>query len=203
MEKKLTKTQIKEMEKLQQEKRDMREKVVQSVKDYERDVQATKRYYVINEEHDKLTYGGDLKTEERERLLRRYDCLDFLRIGDNYTQEEKDNGEDRNWSFVREMYNSFDELHNYGNDRRLDFYMDKDDLWLNNIIWSTAQIKQYIRLALKYGYKRILYTNSSSGALGNITDFIDCGAKVVGTLGRKGYNKEGIILDITEIKEEM
>ena len=203
MEKKLTKAEIKAIEEKQNQKRTLRDRVIRALRDYERDIEATKRYYQINGMTDKIMYGGGLIPEEKEKLLRRYDCLDFLKVYENYTKEERDEAKDYTWSFVRLMWNTEDEDESCGDGRRLQAYIERDDLWNDEIIWSKAQVKLYLQLATKFGYKRILYTNSSSGALANITDFVDFGAKVVGTCGKKGYKeKAGVILDITEVNIE-
>lgn len=203
MEKKLTKAQLKEMEEKQNELRRLRRDTISSIENFDKDMAATIRYYKINNMTDKLAYGDKLTVDEKLTLMRRYKELKFLKPYEQYTQEDKDKAYDRDWSFVRLMMASDEERNCWGNNRRLETSLQVDDLWNDDIIWNTEQLKRYLKLAQRFGYKRIFYTNSSSGALSNITDFINFGAKVIGTCNKKGYNeKAGLILDITEVNLE-
>ena len=196
MEKKLTKKEIEEMNKKQTELRTQRRFVIEAVKNYWEDLEATKRYYKLNEMTDKLNYGGNLFDEDAEKLLRRYECLNFVKL---YGQYEKNDVEVRTWDFIRMMIRTDEEYCCYSR-RTLDKALETDAIWNDDIIWSTEQVKLYLKLARKFGYTKFYYTNASSGALANITDFINLGAKVIGTCAKaEDREKAGLILDISEI----
>lgn len=201
MEKKLTKKELKELEDRQNELRILRDRTVCALKNYEADINATERYFKINGETEKLDLYGRLKQDEKAKLLKRYEELNFLKPYSEYTKEEQDKGLDRAWTFARLMYRTRQE-YDY-KDKILNESIDRDGLLNDEIIWTKEQVRLYVELAKKFGYTKIYYTNSSSGALANITDFVKLGAKIIGTCSKKGYNEEaGLIIDITEIDLE-
>lgn len=205
MEKKLTKKELKELEDRQKELRVLRDRTIDALKNYEADINATERYFKINGETEKLDLYGRLKQDEKAKLLKRYEALNFLKPYSEYTKEETDKGLDRAWTFARLMYSTKQEYDNEFldyEDKILNESIDRDGLLNYEIIWTKEQVRLYVELAKKFGYTKIYYTNSSSGALANITEFVKLGAKIIGTCSRKGYEDAGLIIDITEINLE-
>ena len=200
MEKKLTKKELKELEEKQNELRIIRRKTLEDYKNYQKDIEATERFYKINPDETKYKYGK-LSKEERIKLLRRYEELGFLKLYEDYTKEEQNQQQDRGWDFIRLMYYTKQEQDSW-KDHMLNEIIDEDGIWNDDIIWSKEQIGLYLKLAKKFGYTKLYYTNGSSGALENITNLIDFGAKVIGTCSKKGYNKQGLIFDITQVNIE-
>lgn len=203
MEKKLTKKEIKELEINTKRKINARNAVISALKNYYEDIAATKRYYKINNISDKLTYDGDLLDGEKEKLLRNYKCLDFVKF-----TYDKDDPESRMWWVLGAMMNTYDEFMKnfFTNDQQLIVDFKKyhtEGLWVDDIIWDETSMKLYIKMAKKFGYNYLLYTNSSSGALENITSLVKLGAKVVDTcttIYKK--NPQGLVFDISEINLE-
>lgn len=196
----MNKKELKELEEKQNELRRYRNDTIQQYKDYLGDIEATIRYYKINAMTDKFTYGR-LNNDDKIKILRSYDHLHFLKITEQYTEEDKKITLDRAWDFLRLMVQA-DEEYNFWTKRKiLDVKIDKDGLILDDIIWNKTQAKYYIKLAQVFGYTKFYYVDTSSAALKNITDFVDMGATVVGTCGKTGlgYEKAGLILDISNV----
>lgn len=188
------------MEELE-EKRALRRKVIQAIYDYRADKEATIRYYKLHDMSEKLESNNRLTLGEERALLRNYKVLDFIKPIRDYTEEEEERGDDRVYDFIRQMLLTNQEYN--GESRRLEKIIQADAIWLDEIIWNTDQVKLYLTLARRFGYNQIYYTNTSSGALSNITDMVSLGAKVVGTCNKVGdREKAGLILDISETKVE-
>lgn len=200
MEKKLTKKELKDLEEKQNELRIIRRKTLEAYQNYQKDIEATTRFYKINPDETKMKYGN-LNLEEKLKLLRRYEELNFLKPYEEYTKEEQKVFQDRGWEFLRLMYWTQQEKENW-KDHRLNETIDEDGIWNDEIIWSKEHLELYLKLAKKFGYTKLYYTNGSSGALANITDLVDFGAKVIGTCSKKDYDKQGLIFDLTQINIE-
>lgn len=195
--KELNKEMMEELE----EKRALRRKVIQAIYDYRADKEATIRYYKLHDMSEKLESNNRLTLGEERALLRNYKVLDFIKPIRDYTEEEEKRGDDRVYDFIRQMIITNQEYN--GESRRLEKIIQADAIWLDEIIWNTDQVKLYLTLARRFGYNQIYYTNTSSGALSNITDMVSLGAKVVGTCNKVGdREKAGLILDISETKVE-
>lgn len=191
----------KEMMEELKEKRTLRREVIQAITDYRADKEATIRYYKLHGMSEKLESNNRLTLEEERALLRNYKVLDFIKPYRDYTEEEEKRGDDRVYDFIRQMIITNQEYN--GESRRLEKIIQADAIWLDEIIWNTDQVKLYLTLARRFGYNQIYYTNTSSGALSNITDMVSLGAKVVGTCNKVGdREKAGLILDISETKVE-
>lgn len=191
----------KEMMEELKEKRALRREVIQAINDYRADKEATIRYYKLHDMTEKLESNNRLTLEEERALLRNYKVLDFIKPYRDYTEEEEKRGDDRAYDFIRQMIVTNQEYN--GGSRGLENIIQADAIWLDEIIWDTNQIKLYLTLARRFGYNQIYYTNTSSGALKNITDLVSLGAKVVGTCNKTGdREKAGLILDISEVKVE-
>lgn len=195
MEKKMTKTQIKEIEMAKQEKRRLRRRLVDSVKNYWKDCEAVERVAKINKEENMLDYRGYLVEEQKTKLLSNYENLKFL-VGIDYK-------ENKSWSVVRTIVESQNVRDNYySGTTRAKEYLPEDSAWMNEIVWSHDEMKLYIKLFQEYGIDYIYFTNSSSGALESITSLVSLGATVIGTTIIYEDGK-GIIFDIKNANIEL
>ena len=202
MEKKMTKKEIEAMNEKQAELRGGRNEFIHAIKEFWKDVDATIRYYKINEKREYLTYSADLVDTEKEKLLRRHESLEFVKLHYN----DKDAPDYRTWDFIRQMIRTYEEMHNYTGEAELlvDREYKQDGFWNNDIIWTETQTKLYLRMCKKFGYKYLIFTNSSSGALEDITSLVKLGAKIVNICTTR-YHKEdaqGLVFDLTEVKDE-
>ena len=190
----MTKKEIKEQEKKQQELHNLRESVIYAIKSYWKDIDATTRYYKINNMNDKLDYRGNLQQKEKQELLNRYEILEFIKA--KYCEKEQDNS--YMWTFCRQMVNTFENMYkclHITND-----YI-SDTLWNNEIIWDEQQAVIYLTLAKKFGYKYLITTDSSTALMHELHDFITHGAVVIDTCTIKNRTDSfGLVLDISNVK---
>ena len=181
MAKKLTKKQIKEMENKQEELRKSRSELVESLKGYWRDVDATKRYYQINNMKDKLNYYNDLADEnERRSLLHRYKCLKDFKV-----EYDRDSDESHTWTIIRNIVKSYDGYFGYDdiiwNDSKFEKPLLQDDLYFEDILWGEKDVNLLLKYMKKYGYNRIQYFCSSTGVAEDLYYFTNKGLKIVDT----------------------
>lgn len=208
MEKKLTKVQEKELARIQQDKENLRWRVLLSVNEYWQDCSAMERVSKIE---------CKLFTEDKKlELLNRYEDLKFLTeyIDSNNVDEKGKVVMDtyyRAWSFIRtlnksvKMYDKVNKREDYDFETKQVTYIELDTLpknaiWIDDIIWDESQMKLYLQLCSKFGINKMYYTNASSGALQNITDLIKFNAKIIGTTNICEFRPdEGLIFDLSNV----
>ena len=209
--KKLTKTEMKEIEQAKREREIKRHRLVEAVKSFWRDCEAMERVAKINGEH----YD---KEASSDKALERYEELKFL-FDEKKTEYKNDVdkwGKQQHtrywkmWSWIRILNKSTEESKKSKNIKsdynfktssydttELDV-LPKNAIWCDDIIWDTFELKLYLELCKEYGIDTIYYTNSSTGALGNISDLTRFGAVIIGTTNISEYRtNEGLVFDIS------
>lgn len=209
MEKKLTKTQEKELLKIQQQKEMLRSKVLSAINEYWKDCSAMERVSKIE--------GTSFTDDKKLQLVNRYEDLKFLNdyIDPNDLDEKGKINLDRYynaWSFLRilnksvKMYNKVNRKEDYNFETKQTEYVELDMLPRNavlfdDIIWNEEEMRIYLQLCIKFGIDKVYYTNSSSGALKNISDLTRFNAKIIGTTNICEFRPDsGLIFDISNVE---
>ena len=175
--KKLTKKEIELIENEKREKARSRRIMMRELESYWQDVEAVRRVALINGEVEKLVYGNELKKEERERLLNRYENIKDL--NDNQKQ------------VIRTLiHNERDRRNNTTKE-----YLTEDSIWISDIIWKEKDLKETTDFLKELGIEKIYYTNHSTNALEVIVWLTKIGAKIIGTTNISEYN-EGLIIEL-------
>ena len=184
-----------------------RKDFISAIKNYQRDVDATIRYYSIHNMDDKFVskYRKDLTVKEELSLFKRYNVLNQYI---NYFNYINYNGETVKedphfWNVVSLILNNPNKIDSKTNFEQCDI---NSDLIIEEIIWTEEEAKLIIKLARKFGYKRIFFFDGSSGALEAITNLIKNGCTICGvskkTVRRSydntewGVDKEGLIIEV-------
>ena len=206
MAKKLTKKELKAIEeakrKAQSDKLSLRRRFLDELHSYWKDVEATARYYQINQIKDKVKWNGSLDNSEKKKLFDRYETLTELISFDGK----------RDWDAVYTI-NSTNSTYQHDDDRNYSKYQDpiqNTTLIIDDIIWDQEQFDKTIELARKFGYTEVLYIDSSTACAENMARFAKIGSQILGTnakLSRWGLSrdeeyrvdKEGIVLSIPEV----
>lgn len=164
----MKKSEIKELETKQA---DLRSRSKMQLRDFWADVNATARYYKINDMRDKLTYNGDLIDSEREILLSRYELIKDL------TKHEI--------SVLRTLIN------NTENNR---IFVGHDEIYINDFAWDENEVIEKVNYMKKLGIKKIYFHDSSTAALRNLVWLINNGCTVIGTSEKD--DKEGLVIEV-------
>ena len=175
--KKLTKKEMEIIEKEKREKTILKNNMISDLEDYWKDIEAVRRVAIINQDIEKLDYGNNLKKEEKEKLLNRYERIKDL----SNTQIE----------VLRTL------IHNRSDERRniTKEHLPANAIWTNDIIWKEENLIEYITFLKELGIEKIYYTNHSTNALEVIVWLTKAGAKVIGTTKISEYN-EGVIFEL-------
>lgn len=202
---KVTKTVEKEMEERQKGLRSKRTVLIRDMRSYWEDIAAVKRVEKMKENSDLLEYGGDLKTEESIRLVKRYESLNIV------AKELEQKYASRVIGMIREIIKSEEDKNNGGKDRRPWRWGDSDDkeiqidqisrdgVMVDEIIWSSRQLKTYLALLKDLGFTEIYYKNSSTNALEVISELIELGGVVYKSWVADERTK-GVVIDIQGIE---
>jgi len=198
----MTKKELKQMEEAkrmeQDAKRQLRRNFLNELHNWYDDIEATTRYYKINNMEDKFVskYRQVLTKEEKKSLFDRYGVLKEII---NY------NGE-REWDAVYTINNT-DRVYHDDRDRTI-FQKDltEDTLLIDDTIWDQEQFDRTIELAKKFGYTEVVYISGSTSAMENVVRFIKAGYKIVGTnakmyrqfSGELVVDREGIVVSLVD-----
>lgn len=201
MSKKLTKKQIREIEEKEKTILTERRLFVESIRSYWEDVNATTRYYKINKMKDKLNYYGNINdNEELQNLINRYDILKDLGIKSTYDDEDP---EYHTWSIIRFITNTEDHKKGFNkviyNGAKFETEIERDDIYVEDILWGEKDVDLLIKYMKKFGYKRIQYFCHSSGVNEDLYYFVSKGCKITGTNAvlRKPWHDEEYKVDKT------
>lgn len=200
MAKKVTKKELKAQEDAQNKLRSARKQFISDINEYWDDCSATARYYKSHNMRDKLSFRDFINDDEARELLHNRESLKDLKLNSDY---DKNDPQKRIWDFIHDMNTT--ENHEkafYCDDKRLSNRLEEDDFWMDDIFWDENQIDLYIENMKKFGYKRLVYTNTSTAVMRSVTYLTQLGAIIVGTIGKKNWKgeadpDEGLIFDIT------
>ena len=207
MGKKLTKKEIKAREEKQKELRSLRNEYVEAIKGFWRDCDTTLNYYKLNKMNDKYSsYHNDLNEDERRICLRRYPILKDIKLASEY---KKDDPNERLWSILRVIANNDRNLNWYDRDVEFNVPILTDDLYVDEILWSTRMCEILVEWAKKLGFTRIFFMRgNSSGAVEECIELMKLGMHVSGFVeeSEKRYGdedkryicKQGLILEFND-----
>jgi len=180
-------------------------KMVRALRSFWQDCSALERVAKINGER------YDHKTGTAQAMAR-YTELDFIKAYEvpevvDANGKIKSNSVNRMWDVVRayakseEIWNKVRFENSFGSKRELD-KLPSNTLWIDEIVWDVKHMTAYIEFCKMFGVTHIYYTNSSTGALGNISTLVKMGAKIIGTANISEYKNDeesGIIFDLSEV----
>ena len=204
--KKMTKKELKAIEEANRKaynaKITLRRNFLDELHSYWKDVEATSRYYQINQIKDKVKWNGSLNESEKKKLFERYETL---------KEVAKYDGK-RDWEAIHTI-NSTDNVYHGDYDRFGTKYqtpIKENTLIIDDIIWDQEQFDKTIELARKFGYTEVLYIDSSTACAENMARFAKIGSQILGTNAKMSnwglrkdeewrVDKEGIVLSIPEM----
>lgn len=200
----MTKRQLKEIEDRQRQIRRKRNNFISSVEDYWKDCNAAARYFKTHDMNEKIRGRCDIIDEEKEILKSRYNYLDDIKVS-----YDRDDPEVHTWSIIRCMVNTYNEQLGLEsityNCKKFETIMGQDDIYFDDILWGEKDIDLLIKFMKEYGYKRIQYFCTNSGAMEDLYHLTKRGLRVVGTnailsknFGDDEYSlyKTGLVIDI-------
>lgn len=190
----MTKKEMKEMEKIKEERRNELSKkfdrFMRDYKNYIKDVEAVSRVASINEEYEKFD-GRNLKKEYTDKLLERYESLEILKNLDGAKRTalriavlsyDAEDSKDRYYS--QQHYN-----------RRFNAII------YNESIWDFNEFKTIIEILKDFGFETVEYISCSTQAMEVINYMIKSGATVKG-VSENTDSYKGLVFDITSIDVE-
>lgn len=202
MARKVTKKELQAKEEAQNKLRRERKQFISDIHDYWDDCAATVRYYKSHDMADKLDYYGSIGDEEATELLHKKESLKDIKLSNQYDDNDP---ERRVWDFIHSMIETDTEC---WEGEYLAMRLDADDFWINDILWDPEQIDLYCKYLKKFGYKRLVYTDSSTAAMRSIVEFTRHNMKIVGVVAKKDWKGQpskdypGLIFDLSEMTVE-
>lgn len=184
----MTKAEIKKMEQEQSALRVSRMNFVEAIGHYWRDVDAAEVYL--------KTKGEKLTLEEKERLFHRYEALNDYKV-----EYEKGTANSRMWSAIHCIVNSCGDRA-YDISKELNVSLDRDDAFIDEIIWDTDNLKCILKQLRKFGFKRLFYLDNSTAAMRVISDLVMFGATFEGQVVNVKFDNCGVIVNIENVDLE-
>lgn len=164
----MTKKEVKELEMRQA---NLRSKTIEELKNYWRDVEATTRYYKINDMKDKLTYNGHLIKEEEKALKERYELIkDLGHLEISVLRTLIWNREDNN------------------------VFIQPNEIYITDFVWTEEELLTQLNYMKKLGIKTIHFHDNSTAALREIVWLTHEGCQIIGTKEIKG--EEGLVIEV-------
>ena len=78
--------------------------------------------------------------------------------------------------------------------------------WIDDILWDPDHINLFCKYLKKFGYKRLVYTDSSTAAMRSIAEFTRHNMKIVDVVAKKDWKGQpsteytGLVFDLSEME---
>jgi len=183
------------------------QKMVRALRSFWQDCSALERVAKINGE--KYDYKTSTAT-----AMARYEELSFIQTYEipevvDANGRVKNNAVNRMWDVVRayakseEIWGKVRYESSFGSEKRQLDKLPHNTLWIDEIVWDAKHMDAYLDFCKMFGVTHIYYTNSSTGALGNISTLIKRGAVVSGTANISEYKNDeesGIVFNLANVE---